>query len=170
MQVPQPLGCLRFINCRYRSVSKYCRNNIFRFDRSYSVIAHPYTVQNVFTNRKLRCLKSGNATVHGPQKGHTGLLHCCGSICGLTARFILVQVPQLGCLHFNNCKYVAHEMVTLAYSISAAASAITSIDQAKSPGLQTDQTEQLLEVASELNATGQRYLDQQVGLAVMTLL
>lgn len=76
-----------------------------------------------------------------------------------------LQVPQLGCLHFNNCRYVAHEMVSLAYvtaQATASASGGSSAQQPASMGNHPQQTQQFLEVAAELNATGQRYLNQQV--------
>ena len=85
-----------------------------------------------------------------------------------------LQVPQLGCLHFNNCRYIAHEMVTLAYIThphppgldppGSHPSSDRAAGQPNSAGLQTSQTQQFLEVAAELNAAGQRYLDQQVRL------
>ena len=78
-----------------------------------------------------------------------------------------LQVPQLGCLHFNNCRYIAHEMFTLAYITHPPGpdpSSDRTAGRPNSAGLQTSQTQQFLEVAAELNAAGQRYLDLQVRL------
>lgn len=83
----------------------------------------------------------------------------------------MLQIPQLGCLHFTNCRYLAHELVALAYTVTYRSSTAPlgppsepeqSNGAAQSFKGQEVQMQDFLDVAAELNSTAQMYLDQQV--------
>ena len=61
-----------------------------------------------------------------------------------------MQVAQLSCLHYNNCQYLAHELVSLPFVVRPAMSTLLGPDW------------QFLNLAEDLKSTGQLQLDRQV--------
>lgn len=65
---------------------------------------------------------------------------------------LAMQVAQLSCLHYNNCQYLAHELVSLPFVVRPPM------------GTLLGPSWQFLEVAGELKEAGQAQLDFQVVL------
>lgn len=63
-----------------------------------------------------------------------------------------MQVAQLSCLHYNNCQYLAHELVTLPFIVRPPMGTLLGPKW------------QFLEVAGDLKEAGQAQLDFQVML------
>lgn len=69
-----------------------------------------------------------------------------------------LQVAQLSCLHYNNCHFLAHELVTLPFMIRPQLATVLGNNW------------QFLEVAGDLRCAGQTCLDRQVHICVLPVL
>ena len=67
----------------------------------------------------------------------------------------LAQVAQLSCLHYNNCNFLAHELIQLPFMLRPPMVALLGHNW------------QFLTIAEDLRAAGQASLDTQVSLCCL---